>query len=129
MEAKRSGLKGLPFQVQISYTRRDGTRSVRVITQQLAISDDAGAVQSAGPAAVVEESEVDLDIVAANAARKSAKFVQRGEYERARRANLAATSFLQQSAHHRPDKLLKVAAFVRNAGVFLCGKRFFIFFI
>jgi len=82
-------LASLPFQVQIHYTRLDGSKCIRIISQLKEITHKK------------EEAEKDVDvaIVAANAAQRSARLAQKGDYEGSRLNNVAWRSVLNRTAH------------------------------
>jgi len=82
------GLTHLPFQVQINYTQLDGAKCVRVISQQKAITRDAAVVQQ----------DLNMAMLAANAAQKSAALAQRGLYNQSRAVNLGYGRMMQERA-------------------------------
>jgi len=67
-------LKHVIFQVQIHYVRMDGAKMMRVITQKKPISRNKEEVLS----------HLNMDVIAANASRKSARLCEEGDYESAR---------------------------------------------
>jgi len=67
-------LKEVIFQVQIHYLRPDGAKMLRVITQKKAISQNKEEVLK----------NLNMDVLAANASRKSARLCEQGDYEMAR---------------------------------------------
>jgi len=81
-------LTSLPFQVQIHYTRPDGSKCIRIISQRKEITHKS------------EEAEKDVDvaIVAANAAQRSARLAQKGDYEGSRLNNVAWRGVLNRTA-------------------------------
>ena len=65
----------LPFQVCITYKRKDGGRCVTVITEQKKVTmEEAKAVENA-----------DMDILQVNAAQRAAQMAEVGDYEEAKR--------------------------------------------
>lgn len=86
--SKAEGLTHLPFQVQINYTQLDGSKCVRVISQQKQITRDA----------VVAQQDLNMSMVAANAAQKSAALAQRGLYNQSRAVNLGYGRMMQEKA-------------------------------
>jgi len=99
------GITSLPFQVQINYSQLDGARCVRIISQQRPITQEAGA----------GSERVNMAMVAANAAQKSAALAQRGLYNQSRAVNLAAGRMMQERA--------VTPAQVQSAGQFLAHTR------
>jgi imidazolonepropionase-like amidohydrolase len=81
------GIKQLPFQVQIHYTRLDRSKCIRVITQQRPVTTDRA----------MAEEHLDLGVVAANAAQRTAQLAQRGDYERGRLNNFAAAKLMARA--------------------------------
>jgi len=83
-------LTSLPFQVQIHYTRLDGSKCIRIISQRKEITHKT------------EEAEKDVDvaIVAANAAQRSARLAQKGDYEGSRLNNVAWRGVLNRTAQN-----------------------------
>jgi len=67
-------LKNVIFQVQIHYVRMDGAKMMRVITQKKPITRNKEEVLS----------HLNMDVIAANASRKSARLCEEGDYETAR---------------------------------------------
>jgi hypothetical protein len=82
------GLSHLPFQVQINYTQLDGAKCVRVISQQKAITRDAA----------VGQEDLNMSMLAANAAQKSAALAQRGLYNQSRAVNFGYGRMMQERA-------------------------------
>jgi hypothetical protein len=83
-------MKALPFQVQIRYTRLDGSKWMRLITQARPITTDA---QKA-----VED--LDVSVLASNAAQKGAELAQQGNYEEFRAHNYAWKDFIVSNSKH-----------------------------
>jgi hypothetical protein len=84
---RAEGLKTIPFQVQISYTRLDGSKCIRVITQTREVTFDQ------------EEAAKDMNhaVLAANCMQRSAKLAQQGDYEKSRLNNVAWGHFMRSS--------------------------------
>jgi len=82
------GLSHLPFQVQINYSQLDGAKCVRVISQQKEITRDAS----------VAQQHLNMSMLAANAAQKSAALAQRGLYNQSRAVNLGYGRMMQEQA-------------------------------
>eukprot|EP01083_Nonionella_stella_P234286 824789_1 len=78
-----------PFQVQLEYTRLDGARCVRVLTQsqRVARSQDEA------------EQNANVGVLAANSAQVSAKLAQKGDYERSRVVNFSSAVYLDRIAN------------------------------
>ena len=63
-------LKRLPFQAQIYYTALNGNKCVRVITNNLEISNDRDKL----------EKEANFDILGLNAIKQTSKLARKGDY-------------------------------------------------
>jgi hypothetical protein len=72
-------LSGLPFQVQIHFTKPDGMKCMRVLSAKQKITHDRREA----------EKNLRIDILAANAAQQSARMAERGDLVGARVSNLA----------------------------------------
>jgi hypothetical protein len=79
-------LKGLPFQLQIHFTKLDGMKCLRVISKTQAITTERS----------VAEKEVKAELIAANVAQQAARFAEKGQYSEARANNLAWGRLLQR---------------------------------
>eukprot|EP00455_Lapot_gusevi_P026675 TRINITY_DN2812_c0_g3_i1.p1 TRINITY_DN2812_c0_g3~~TRINITY_DN2812_c0_g3_i1.p1 ORF type:complete len:513 (+),score=182.37 TRINITY_DN2812_c0_g3_i1:238-1776(+) len=88
--AKYSHLNALPFQVQIRYTRRDGGKYLRVISHTKPVTLDREQA----------EQDVDVALLAAQAAQRSAGFALKGEYQKARAANFAWGKVMNRAARN-----------------------------
>jgi hypothetical protein len=66
-------LKTLPFQAQISYTAKDGSKCLKVISTQLSLNSDREAV----------EKEADLKLIGQHAIQQSTKMAQAGNHREA----------------------------------------------
>uniref|UniRef100_A0A6A7G8Q6 Sec23/Sec24 trunk domain containing protein n=2 Tax=Hirondellea gigas TaxID=1518452 RepID=A0A6A7G8Q6_9CRUS len=99
-------LSGLPFQVQIQYTRLDGSRCIRVITQVKEITHSK------------EEAEADVDIavMAANAVQKSAQLAQKGDYESSRAVNFGHAMYMDRVAS-KPQQQAALRHYVQDVSV------------
>jgi hypothetical protein len=84
----------LPFQVQITYTRLNGTKCVRVITKSKKITTDR---------AKAEES-VDAGVMGAHVYQQSAKLAQKGDYQGAMFNNWRAQNMLARNANNEERK-------------------------
>eukprot|EP00029_Vermamoeba_vermiformis_P006511 TRINITY_DN2572_c1_g1_i2.p1 TRINITY_DN2572_c1_g1~~TRINITY_DN2572_c1_g1_i2.p1 ORF type:complete len:687 (-),score=231.37 TRINITY_DN2572_c1_g1_i2:56-2116(-) len=84
----------LPFQVQITYTRLNGTKCVRVLTKSKKITTDR---------AKAEES-VDAGVMGAHVYQQSAKLAQKGDYQGAMFNNWRAQNMLTRNANNDERK-------------------------
>eukprot|EP00347_Sterkiella_histriomuscorum_P023950 403332824 len=66
-------IKSFPFQAQIIYTALDGAKCVRVITNQMEISNDREEV----------EKQANFEILGVNAIQQSSKLARQGEFKKA----------------------------------------------
>jgi len=87
---KFKDLKALPFQVQIRYTRLDGSKWMRLITQARPVTTDS---QKA-----VED--LNMAVLASNAAQRGAELAQKGNYEEFRAHNFAWKNYMVDNAKH-----------------------------
>lgn len=78
----------LPFQVVISYTRLDGMKCVRVITQQKTLTRDRSQA----------EAEVDVSVLGLNQMQHAAKMMKKGEYGQAQRSVHAGVVLMSRVA-------------------------------
>ena len=87
-------LDEIPFQAIIEYTRLDGTKCIRTITKKISTSDDIDEVQK----------DVNVDILAVNAAQQASKYARRGEFRAAQAYTMNQKRFLKQNARTEADK-------------------------
>jgi len=97
------GLSHLPFQVQINYTQLDGAKCVRVISQQKEITRDAS----------VAQEHLNMSMLAANAAQKSAALAQRGLYNQSRAVNFGYGRMMQEKAV-TPEQMVSATNFLSH---------------
>ena len=83
-ECDLTGVKEIPFQVQLLYTRPDGMQCLRVATTTVAVTDDR---QEA-------EANADVRVIGTHAVHKAAKFAKDGDYEAAQMEARAAQRFI-----------------------------------
>ena len=83
------GLSELPFQVQIRFTRRDGVKCVRCITNVQAVTDDRS----------VAEQNIEAPVLAQHAAQRVAVIAQQGDYRDSRVTALAYERVLGEQQH------------------------------
>ena len=83
-----SELKTVPFQVQLLYTRADGTCLLRVATAQLAVTNDRNSAQSARTEG----------LIAAHAVRKTAELARAGQFGDAIAESERAEEYLQSAS-------------------------------
>eukprot|EP01092_Planopodium_desertum_P005534 TRINITY_DN231_c0_g1_i2.p1 TRINITY_DN231_c0_g1~~TRINITY_DN231_c0_g1_i2.p1 ORF type:complete len:749 (-),score=157.94 TRINITY_DN231_c0_g1_i2:44-2227(-) len=99
-----ASLKELPFQVQISFTRLDGAKYIRLITKAQAITSDRAKA----------EEEADFSILGAAAVQKAGHLAQKGDYGRAREFMYA-----NQRLMHRAVKPSMATSKVAHYGEYL----------
>jgi len=100
-------LKDVIFQVQIHYARPDGAKMLRVITQKKPITRNK------------EEliKSLDMDVIAANASRKSARLCEVGDYEAARANNYSQALWMNRNAVTEEQTNSTVAYVSSNLGL------------
>eukprot|EP00457_Paulinella_chromatophora_P000350 gb/GEZN01000350.1/.p1 GENE.gb/GEZN01000350.1/~~gb/GEZN01000350.1/.p1 ORF type:complete len:700 (-),score=146.51 gb/GEZN01000350.1/:2574-4673(-) len=98
LEKRTKGLKTIPFQVQIKYTRLDGSKCIRVLSQTREVTTDE------------TEAVLDMDhaLLAANAMQRSAALAQAGDYEGSRVNNVAWSHFMSNSPSKTPQRQTEV---------------------
>lgn len=96
--------QSLPFQVQIHYSRLDGSKCVRVITQSKPVTMDQTQACKA----------MDASIVAASSAQKCANLAQAGKYSASRACMRANTKWLGMNAVHSAQQVTTSSAYVGN---------------
>ena len=84
----------VPFQVQVTYTRKDGGKYLRVATEFISLTSKK------------EESEksADLRLIGQYAAQKAARYAKEGNYEAAQMEARSASAFMQRN-HVEQDQL------------------------
>eukprot|EP00008_Paramoeba_atlantica_P005943 CAMPEP_0201481310 /NCGR_PEP_ID=MMETSP0151_2-20130828/5579_1 /ASSEMBLY_ACC=CAM_ASM_000257 /TAXON_ID=200890 /ORGANISM="Paramoeba atlantica, Strain 621/1 / CCAP 1560/9" /LENGTH=478 /DNA_ID=CAMNT_0047863433 /DNA_START=345 /DNA_END=1781 /DNA_ORIENTATION=- len=86
----------LPFQVQILYTRMDGTKAIRVITQMRRVTnkrEDA-------------EASVNVAVLSAAASKAATTLAAKGQYEEARKVAVEHEAMLSRAVHTDEQKAL-----------------------
>jgi len=87
-------LDALPFQVQIHYTKLNGSKCIRVISKKKAITNNRETA----------ESKVNVAVVGVHAVQQTAKLVQKGLYGKAKMKSLTNTKLLERSAKSDEQK-------------------------
>jgi len=87
-------LKALPFQVQIRFTKLDGMKGVRVLSQSKKTTQERE----------VAESMMDTPVLSAHAAQRSAMLARRGDYDMARVNARAWSNMMQRGAKTASQK-------------------------
>jgi len=99
-KAKKSefeGLKQLPFQVQIEYQKKDGSRWLRVITQQKSVTMDRAAMRK----------DLDYALLSKYGTHVTTELCAKGDYESSRAWTAANTTFMNQNVNnHRQMAML-----------------------
>lgn len=88
-----SKVKSVPFQVQLLYTRPDGTRLLRVATATLSVTNDRATAQKARSA-----------LLAAHAVRRSADLAKAGQLGAADAEAKKAREYLTEAAKEAQDQ-------------------------
>merc|ERR1712087_556984 len=83
--------KSLPFQVQIAYQKKDGSRWLRVITQQKRVTMDRAAMRK----------ELDYNLLSKYGTHVTSELAQRGDYESSRAWTAANTTFMNQNVQNK----------------------------
>jgi hypothetical protein len=99
--------EAIPFQVQIYYTRLDGSKCVRVITQNKPVTADQN----------LAARQMDASIVAASSAQKCANMAQAGKYSKARSAMRANQQWFAQHTFNEQHAATSMA-YARNMSEF-----------
>ncbi|KNC53636.1 circularly permutated Ras protein 1 [Thecamonas trahens ATCC 50062] len=94
----------VPFQVQIHYTKLNGMKCVRVITQSKTVTHSRAAA----------EADADVAVLGLNAVQHSAKFVNEGDYTQARAYSHANSHLLSRISTTEQSKR-QFVAWVHNA--------------
>ena len=99
-ECDLTGIDRIPFQVQLLYTRPDGSRCLRVATAEVDVTDDRNEA----------EEKADIQVVGVHAAQRAARFAREGDYERAQMEARSAQRFMKRAGAEDT----KVAAWSKN---------------
>lgn len=84
---KERGITALPFQVQITFTRKDGAKILRIISQQQQVTHERARA----------EAEIQVEVMATHVAQQAARLAQEGEYSKARSLNVVNARMFQRS--------------------------------
>ena len=101
-------LNNLVFQVEIKYKKTDGKRYIRVITKNLAVSDNKEMINS----------QAKMNIVSTLQARKSAKLAGQGNLMEAQAQIHVARNFLNSNQHFNKNNEMVFHQFNRNMNSF-----------
>merc|ERR1712141_327696 len=88
-------LKEMPFQVQISYEKKDGSKMMRVISQMKAVTLDKKAVRS----------QLDFGLLAQHGTHVTTELCAKGDYESSRMWTASNMNYMQRHAQHRGQAL------------------------
>jgi len=86
--SKYRKLKSLPFQVQITFTKLDGMKCLRVLSKAQPITTNRR----------MAEKNVQMDLLASNVAHQSAVMAEKGDYGLARKNNLRFGKMMKRAA-------------------------------
>merc|ERR1712087_89424 len=96
-KAEFAGLKQLPFQVQIEYQKKDGSRWLRVITQQKSVTMDRAKMRQ----------QLDYNLLSKYGTHVTTELCAKGDYESSRAWTAANTTFMNQNVNnHRQMAML-----------------------
>jgi len=85
-ECDLTGVKQVPFQIQLIYTRPDGMKCVRVATSLVTLTEDKKEA----------EKDVDMEMLAVHSVAKAARLAKEGDYEEAQREAKQAEELLSE---------------------------------
>jgi len=88
-------LQALPFQVQIEYQKKDGSRMLRVISQSKAVTLDRQALRN----------ELDFNLLADHATTVTTELCAKGDYESSRMWTASNMNFMNRNVLHRGQAL------------------------
>jgi len=86
-ECDLTGINEIPFQVQLIYTRPDGTKCLRVATATVPVTDDRKTA----------EENADVTVIASHVAQKATKLAKDGDYESAQLETRAVQRFMNRN--------------------------------
>lgn len=87
----------VPFQVQVKFSRLDGSKWMRIVTELQPITTNRTEV----------EDDIDIDVVGRNALQQAAEAAHTGDYEKAKLHALSTRAFMKKNArsHTQRQKL------------------------
>eukprot|EP01129_Flabellula_baltica_P011097 TRINITY_DN4786_c0_g1_i2.p1 TRINITY_DN4786_c0_g1~~TRINITY_DN4786_c0_g1_i2.p1 ORF type:complete len:618 (+),score=146.75 TRINITY_DN4786_c0_g1_i2:353-2206(+) len=88
-------VSSLPFQVQISYTRLDGARCIRVISKMQAVTEDRD----------LAEENINVAVVGIHTVQQTAKLTEEGNYTKARMKTLTNKRMVKNALKKRKGQL------------------------
>merc|ERR1712083_649197 len=88
-------LKALPFQVQIEYQKKDGSKMLRVISQMKEVTMDKKAVRK----------NLDFDLMGRYGTHVTTELCAKGDYESSRMWTASNMNYMQRHAQHRGQAL------------------------
>lgn len=83
-ECDLTDISEIPFQVQLMYTKPDGSQCLRVASAKISVTEDRS----------VAERNANVGVIGTHAAQKAAKFAKKGNYSRAQMETRAAQRFM-----------------------------------
>ena len=86
-------LEVIPFQTIIEYTKLDGMKCIRTITKVQKVTNDADQVKK----------DVQLDVLAVNAAQQASKLAMKGQFREAQAYSLNNKKFIQNNIRNEDD--------------------------
>eukprot|EP01097_Dermamoeba_algensis_P003302 TRINITY_DN2325_c0_g1_i1.p1 TRINITY_DN2325_c0_g1~~TRINITY_DN2325_c0_g1_i1.p1 ORF type:complete len:514 (+),score=183.65 TRINITY_DN2325_c0_g1_i1:147-1544(+) len=97
-EIDLSHLTEIPFQVQVVYTKLNGVKCLRVVTDRVKVTDKR------------EEAEknANIKVIGTFAAQRSAKYAKEGDYEKAQMETRAAQRLMMRNFDPETNKDIKV---------------------
>merc|ERR1712004_508416 len=88
-------LKALPFQVQIEYQKKDGSKMLRVISQMKKVTFDRKEVRN----------NLNFDLLATHGTHVTTELCAKGDYESSRMYTASNVNFMRKHAVHRGHAL------------------------
>eukprot|EP01117_Protostelium_nocturnum_P015705 TRINITY_DN610_c0_g1_i1.p1 TRINITY_DN610_c0_g1~~TRINITY_DN610_c0_g1_i1.p1 ORF type:complete len:895 (+),score=352.35 TRINITY_DN610_c0_g1_i1:90-2774(+) len=94
-----AGIKEIPFQVQLLYSKLNGMKVLRVVTAYIPVTSDR------------EEAERDtnIEVIGIHAAKRAGAYAKEGDYERAQMETRSAQRLLMRNVGHDEEKQAAVS--------------------
>ena len=89
-------IERIPFQTIIEYTKLDGMKCIRTITKVQQITDDASKVKN----------EMNLEVLAVNAAQQASKLANRGQFREAQAYSVNQKKYIKSNLKSSADEKL-----------------------
>eukprot|EP01117_Protostelium_nocturnum_P015707 TRINITY_DN610_c1_g2_i1.p1 TRINITY_DN610_c1_g2~~TRINITY_DN610_c1_g2_i1.p1 ORF type:complete len:207 (+),score=74.84 TRINITY_DN610_c1_g2_i1:2-622(+) len=89
-----TGVKEIPFQVQLLYSKLNGMKVLRVVTAQIPVTDDRKTA----------EKDTNIQVIGTHAAKRAGAYAKEGDYEKAQMEARAAQRLLERTAENDESK-------------------------